>query len=61
MRGLIDDHKPIMFIEDHSIYDYYDRKDLEALIDELGYDWTHASDFGGNAPYLIARPRELSR
>jgi len=56
MRELIAKHRPVMFIEDHSIYDYYKREDLLALIDELGYDWIDGGTYGG-ANYFICRPR----
>jgi len=56
MRELIGNHRPVMFIEDHSIYDYYKREDLLALIDELGYDWIDGGTYGG-ANYFICRPR----
>jgi len=56
MRELITKHRPVMFIEDHSIYDYYKREDLLALIEELDYGWIDGGTYGG-ANYFICRPR----
>src|SRR5258708_1663882 len=39
MAGLLGRCRPAMLIEDHSIYGYYSRADLEALLDRLGYGW----------------------
>lgn len=58
MTGLIGRHQPVMFIEDHSIYGYYDRADLEALLTELGYSWADGGSYGG-AAYLMCRPRKV--
>jgi FkbM family methyltransferase len=55
MRKLIAKHRPVLFIEDHSIYDYYKKEDLAQLVVDLGYAWTDTSAEGfGN--YLICRP-----
>jgi FkbM family methyltransferase len=37
MSGLLEKHRPRLFIEDHSVYGYYKRDDLDALLDSLGY------------------------
>jgi FkbM family methyltransferase len=55
MRELIAKHRPVMFIEDHSIYDYYKKEDLAQLITDLGYSWIDGGTYGG-ANYLICRP-----
>jgi FkbM family methyltransferase len=68
MAGLLAAHRPALFIEDHSIYGYYERADLEALLAELGYTWEVAHQYGTNwhpdgtrlqpvrADYLVCRP-----
>lgn len=45
--------RPALFIEDHSIYGYYERKDLDALLAELGYTWRDLPAYRG---YVIAQP-----
>jgi FkbM family methyltransferase len=53
--------RPVLFIEDHSIYGYYHLDDLKALLDELGYDneeFMAPLPGGRRAPYIIARPKE---
>lgn len=37
LTGIIEQDKPRLFIEDHSVYGYYERADLDALLDSLGY------------------------
>ena len=54
MRELLARHRPLLFIEDHSIYGFYDRGDLDALLDRLGYEWEDVPLYKG---YLIGRPR----
>jgi FkbM family methyltransferase len=49
--------RPLLFIEDHSIYGYYKLDQLLDLLDELGYDHDPAYHWGGCA-YWLARPRE---
>lgn len=68
MSDLLREHHPALLIEDHSIYGYYERADLEALLDELGYGhevvhsyWTqwspdNASDEMRRADYLVCKP-----
>lgn len=59
MAKLLDRCRPVLFIEDHSIYGYYDRPDLLDLLGELGYDarvFTAMLAGGRSAPYVIARP-----
>ena len=61
MAALLSAYRPVLFIEDHSIYGYYDRADLLALIESLGYDaelFLAALPAGREAPYVIARPKE---
>lgn len=51
LRKTLERTRPAMFIEDHSVYDYFEHDDLEALLTELGYEWeviTHG--------YLMATP-----
>jgi FkbM family methyltransferase len=60
MAALLLAYKPVLFIEDHSIYGYYDRADLLALVESLGYDaelFLAALPAGREAPYVIARPK----
>jgi FkbM family methyltransferase len=55
MRGLLGKHRPVMLIERHDMYGYYDFRDLEVLIASLGYDITPAW-----AQYFVAQPVKLS-
>lgn len=55
MAGTLARLRPPVFIEDHSIYGYYQRADLDALAVELGYTLSEAGMYGC-APYLIAEP-----
>src|SRR5258708_14999499 len=69
MSGLLGRCRPAMLIEDHSIYGYYSRTDLEELLDRLGYGWKMADstqtvwlpggvrDVAVPGEYLLARPR----
>lgn len=59
MRGIIAKHRPVMYIEDHSIYGYYNRSDLMALLDAMGYGVSVGGAYGG-ALYWMCRPREES-
>lgn len=64
LRGMADTlarAKPTLFIEDHSIYGYYELDDLKALLASLGYGWreiTGSLPGGRYAPYLVAVPKE---
>src|SRR5213075_2465556 len=63
MRETLARAKPTLFIEDHSIYGYYELADLKALLGELGYDWREIAGFlsdGRSAPYIVATPKEDS-
>jgi FkbM family methyltransferase len=55
MRKTLERCRPVMVIEDHSVYGDYEKADLEELLAELGYD---CQDLGmyGCAPYLVSRP-----
>lgn len=55
MRGLIAKHKPVLFIEDHAMYGYYDRADLMALLEGFGYTVRPGGTYGG-ALYWVAEP-----
>jgi len=60
MRNTLARCKPVLFIEDHSIYGYYELADLHALLADLGYDsegFIAPLPGGQYAPYIIARPR----
>jgi len=37
MARLLAKHQPHLFIEDHSVYGYYEKEELSALLTELGY------------------------
>jgi FkbM family methyltransferase len=68
MAGLLGKYRPVLFIEDHSIYGYYGRADLEAALTRHGYGWEVAHsgetmwmpdgirDVPVLAEYLLARP-----
>jgi FkbM family methyltransferase len=48
-------YRPVMVIEDHSVYGCYERSELEALLAELGYSMSELAMYGC-APYLLAEP-----
>jgi FkbM family methyltransferase len=59
MAGTLLALRPMLFIEDHSIYGYYDRRDLLGLLEGLAYEpQVFTAMLAGNrsAPYVIARP-----
>jgi FkbM family methyltransferase len=61
MAGTLARLRPVLLIEDHSIYGYYDLDDLKALLTSLGYGYeeiTVAVSPGAVGPYLIARPQQ---
>jgi FkbM family methyltransferase len=61
MAGTLARAKPTLFIEDHSIYGYYDLDDLKALLAGYGYGWreiTATLPGGRYAPYIVAAPKE---
>lgn len=55
MRKTLERLKPALWIEDHSVYGYYQRDELVRLLDGYGYDVRPAGMYGC-APYLIAEP-----
>jgi FkbM family methyltransferase len=59
MAGTLARLWPVLFIEDHSIYGYYERDDLLAVLEEMGYQGQVVTAMlagGRTAPYVIARP-----
>jgi len=68
MARLVAKFKPTLFIECHDIYGYYQRADLEAAIERLGYTWETAHSYATTwmphgqadipqlADYLVAVP-----
>jgi FkbM family methyltransferase len=61
MRETLTRCRPVLFIEDHSIYGYYALDDLKSLLAELGYgneEFMAPLPGGRRAPYIIARPQE---
>jgi FkbM family methyltransferase len=52
LRKTLERTRPAMFIEDHSVYGYFDHADLEALLTDLGYQWETVAK-----GYLLAVPR----
>ncbi len=63
MRDTLARCRPVLFIEDHSIYGYYELADLKDLLAELGYgseEFMAPLPGGRHAPYIIARPEEES-
>jgi hypothetical protein len=69
MAGLLGRFGPVLLIECHDIYGYYDRADLEATLTDLGYGFEVAASvstswqpgigvIGGvrESDYLVARP-----
>lgn len=68
LAGLLNRHKPALLIECHDIYGYYERADLEALLDELGYSYEVAHTYSTQwypdktsvevrrADYLVCKP-----
>jgi FkbM family methyltransferase len=57
MRQTLTRLRPLLFIEDHSIYGYYKLDALLDLLEELNYDHDPAYHWGG-CTYWLARPRE---
>jgi FkbM family methyltransferase len=55
MAGILAKYRPVMVIEDHSVYDYYKLDDLRDLLAELGYGMRELGMYGC-APYLLAEP-----
>ncbi len=72
MSGLLERCRPVLLIEDHSIYGYYSRADLEAALTRHGYTWEVAHsgetvwmpdgirDVPVLGEYLLARPWEAA-
>ncbi len=69
LAGLLARYRPVLVIEDHSLYGYYDRADLEETLTGLGYEFEVAASVPSNfqpgvgildhsrpADYLLARP-----
>jgi len=62
MRETLKRARPTLFIEDHSIYGYYTRAELESLLRELGYRWRTVHGYRSadgkaiQAPYYVAVP-----
>ena len=54
MAGLLARHRPVLVIEDHSPYGYYEAADLLALLARLGYEPEEVMPDG--ARYWLARP-----
>lgn len=54
MAGLIGRHRPVLFIEDHSEYGYYDQADLFRVLMRFQYDWQKVT--WGHATYWKAKP-----
>lgn len=57
MAQLLRVYRPTLFIERHDIYGYYKLDELEALLEDLGYDHRPAGPDGLANLYLIATPR----
>lgn len=61
LAGTLARAKPTLFIEDHSIYGYYQLDELKALLSSYGYGWreiTATLPGGRYAPYIVAVPKE---
>jgi len=71
LAGILAVYQPTLLIECHDIYGYYERADLEATLDELGYTYEVAAQQASNwqpgigiidevriGDYLLARPKE---
>ena len=59
MENLLERCQPVLFIERHDIYGYYQLDELTGLLEELGYSWRHhvaVLQGGAQAPYIIAEP-----
>lgn len=62
LRQTLNRAKPVLFIEDHSIYGFFARADLEAALREIGYNWRLVHGYQSadgqmvQAPYLICTP-----
>jgi FkbM family methyltransferase len=64
MRDTLARCTPALFIEDHSIYGFYQRAELEAVLHDLGYNWREVHGYQSadgqmvQAPYLICTPAD---
>jgi FkbM family methyltransferase len=59
MAQILGRYRPVLFIEDHSIYGYYAHADLVGWLESHGYDaQPFIASLAGDrqAPYVIARP-----
>jgi FkbM family methyltransferase len=71
MAGLLEKHRPVLFVECHDVYGYYERADLEQTLTDLGYgfevaksEWTAwqpdgESDELRQCDWLICRPKSM--
>jgi FkbM family methyltransferase len=55
MQATLARERPVMLIERHDLYGYYQVGELYAVLAELGYRWRDAPSYEG-ASYLIAEP-----
>lgn len=53
LDSLITRHRPVLFVEDHSIYGYYERASLLGLLDYHSYEWEEITTGGC---WFLARP-----
>ena len=61
MAGLLKRFQPVLFIEDHSIYGYYEHETLISLLVSLGYEpkpFMARLPADRSAPYVIATPAQ---
>jgi hypothetical protein len=59
MRDTLARYRPVLFIEDHSIYGYYSEDELDTCLEALRYSVDRfMAHLPGDrvAPYVIARP-----
>jgi FkbM family methyltransferase len=73
MAGLLEKYHPILLIECHDLYGYYERSELEQTLTDLGYVFEVAATVGSNwqpgvgkideirdADYLVASPAKVT-
>lgn len=61
LAGTLARAKPTLFIEDHSIYGYYQKADLVNLLQDMDYSTRDIHAFlpgGRSAPYIVAIPSD---
>lgn len=59
MAGLLARHRPVLFVEDHAQYGYYQQGELFKTLDDLGYTSREEVTWGSST-YWVCRPAASS-